>query len=48
MIATFTATFGFVWWLNESWGIRYLRRKQAELDNLLRGGQENGGTGCQI
>lgn len=38
LTATFTLTFGFVWWLNESWGVRYLRRKQAELANQVRDG----------
>lgn len=45
---TFTATFGFVWWLNESWGVRHLRRKQADLSRLVRNGDENFGPGCQI
>lgn len=40
LIATFTLTFGFVWWLNESWGVKYLRRKQAELAMLVRNGEE--------
>jgi hypothetical protein len=34
LVATFTFTFGLVWWLNESWGVKYLRRKQAELSKL--------------
>lgn len=37
LVATFTATFGFVWWLNESWGVRHLRRKQDELGKLVSG-----------
>jgi hypothetical protein len=43
-IVTFTATFGFVWWLNESWGVRHLRRKQAELAEMLKAG--DGGSVC--
>ncbi len=35
LVATFTLVFGFVWWLNEWWGVRYLRGKQAELEKLL-------------
>jgi hypothetical protein len=44
LIFTFTATFGFVWWLNESWGVRYLRRKQAELAEMVKQGE--GGSAC--
>jgi hypothetical protein len=33
-VITFNVVFGFVWWVNEWWGVRYLRRKQAELSNL--------------
>lgn len=34
LVGTFTLTFGLVWWLNESWGVRHIRRKQAELSKL--------------
>ena len=40
LIAMFTLTFGLVWWVNESWGVRYLRRKQAELARLVHNGEE--------
>jgi len=39
LLITFNVTFGFVWWLNQSWGVRYLRRKQEELAKLGRAGE---------
>lgn len=35
-ITVYTAIFGAVWWLNESPGVRYLQRKQAELGSLIQ------------
>ena len=36
VITTYTLTYAFIWWINESPGIRYLKRKRAELAALIQ------------
>lgn len=36
-MAVQTVIFGFIWWLNESPGVRCLQRRQAELAGLIQG-----------
>jgi len=42
-IAVPTVIFAFLWWLNESPGVRYLQRKQAELASLIQALEEREG-----